>query len=447
MAGTPEKMKVQTSIPGTGFAGPDAPADQDLYRCVHCGLCLDHCPTYLQTGLEMESPRGRIALMKAVREGRVPLSDQVRSHWDMCLQCRACEAVCPSGVPYGRLMERTRAQVAQTGKQGRRARLLRRLAFRVLLARPRLLYLLGYGVRAYERSGARWLMEHSGLLRVLPQGLADLARQMPAIHGGAFHPSRKVYRPSAAQPRLRVALLSGCVMAVAQGAVMEAAVRVLVRNGCEVVVPPGQGCCGALCLHGGDIETARAMARRNIDVFLATGVERIVVASAGCGSAMKEYHDLLRDDPLYADKAAQFSAKVKDITELLASLPVEPPKAELRLAVTYQDSCHLAHAQRVTKAPRQLLQAIPGLVLKEMQGADICCGAAGSYSLTQRAMSRRLQDDKVRAVKATGAQVIATANPGCILQLQQGLRRHRLRGRVVHVVELLDEAYRKERGE
>ena len=432
-----------------GFAEGEGPQEGDLYKCVHCGLCLSSCPTYVETGLEMESPRGRIALMKAVFEGRVGLSDQIISHWEMCLQCRACEAVCPSGVPFGRLMENTRAQVTQQRPRGIKRRLFRWLAFQVAMPHVELLYFLGSAARLYQRSGARRFVRSSGLLRLLPWGLGSLEAQLPQLRGPFFKPTLQVYaaRGGTNAAKGRVALLSGCVMPIFQAPIMEAAVRVLTRNGFEVVVPPGQGCCGALNVHGGERKAARAMARRNIDVFLETGVERIVTASAGCGSTMKEYGELVRDDPEYAEKAERFAAMTMDITELLISVPVDPPKVPLPVRVTYQDSCHLAHAQRITKAPRQLLQAIPGVQFVEMKDSALCCGAAGSYAVVQREMSGQLLDSKMHAVADAGVEVVATANPGCILQLQLGMKRLGLPGRVVHVIELLDEAYALEEEE
>ena len=426
-----------------GFVGQDMPRDEDLYRCVHCGLCLSACPTYLELGLETESPRGRIALMKAVKEGRLGISDRVASHWELCLQCRACEAVCPSGVPFGRLMEHTRAQVLKQGKTSPTVKLVMALFLRTALPHLRLLRLGAALVHLYQRLGLQGLVRGSGVLRLAPARLSELEAGLPHITRPFFGPTPRDYEPEG-EARASVGLLSGCVMPLVHGRTMEAAVRVLTRNGCRVAVPIGQGCCGALNLHSGDIDRARAMARRNIDVFLEAGVERVVVASAGCGSTMKEYADLLRDDPRYRERAERFAGMTVDISEYLASLPIKPPRGELRRTVTYQDSCHLAHAQRVTRAPRTILASIPGLRLVEMEGADQCCGAAGMYSVTQRAFSTRLLDGKMEKVAATGAETVVTANPGCVIQLENGLRRAGVPGRVCHVVDVLDEAYRAE---
>ena len=411
------------------------PRDEDLYKCVHCGLCLNVCPTYLETGLETESPRGRIALMKAVREERVGLTDHVVPHMEMCLQCRACEVVCPSGVPFGRLMEATRTQIRHQRKGPLVRRFLLRLLLRHLLPHQGRLYLLGRLLRLYQRSPL------GGLLRRLPGAAGALQQQLPALPGSFFRPSVEPFEP-VDEVTARVGLLSGCIMPLAQAPTMEAAVRVLTHNGCRVVVPPDQICCGALNLHGGDRDQAQRMARRNIDAFLNAGIDALVVASAGCGSTMKEYGDLLADDPAYAERAHRLSSMVVDITEYLAELPLKPPTGTLSMRVTYQDACHLAHAQRITAAPRRVLQSIPGLELVEMENPSRCCGAAGLYSSLQRRMSKRLLENKVGSVVDTEAEVVAIANPGCMIQLETGLRRAEKDVRVCHVVDLLDEAYR-----
>lgn len=429
---------------GPGFAGADAPAESDLYRCVHCGLCLNACPTYVETGLEAESPRGRIALMKAVHEGRAGISARLVSHWELCLQCRACEAVCPSGVPYGRLMERTRAQARAHNLQSAPLSRLSRWFLRAALPHNRRLRVAGHLMRLYQRSGAQTAVRKSGLLRALPGGLAAMEAQMPVMGAQFFRPGRGVY-PAQGERRMTVGLLSGCVMPLMQGTAMRAAVRVLQRNGCDVATPPAQGCCGALNSHAGDLTMARRMARRNIDAFRSAGVEVIVTASAGCGSAMKEYGDLLQDDAEYAALAADFAGRTQDITEFLAGLPLRAPAGEYRRRVTLQEPCHLAHAQRIAEAPRQALRCVPGLELVEMAESALCCGSAGFYSLIQPELSGRLGQRKAGNALATGAEVIASANPGCIAQLEQGLRASEdARARSVqvrHIVEILDAAY------
>ncbi len=429
--------------PATGFTWPDAPAESDLYRCVHCGLCLSSCPTYVETALEMESPRGRLALMKAVNEGRVEITPRIVSHWEMCLQCRACEAVCPSGVPYGRIMERTRAQVRAAGLQSRELRRFSRFFLRAALPHPRRLRFGAHLIRLYQRLGIQKLLRLSRLLHLLPGGIADLEAQLPSM-GRFFGPSATVH-PAQGEKRMTVALLSGCVMPLMQGPTMEATVRVLTRNGCDVLVPRGQGCCGALNAHAGDLENSRAMARKNIDSLMAAGVEQIVTSSAGCGSTMKEYAELLKDDPDYNAKAVRFGEMTQDVTEFLVGLPFQAPTSTINRKVTYLDPCHLAHAQRITAAPRAILNSIPGLELVEMENSTLCCGGAGIYSSVQPALSQRLLKRKLNAIDATGTQEVITANPGCMLQVEQGFRSRGTAGRVRHVVDILDEAYGLER--
>ena len=430
-------------LPASPTEGPGQPEDEDLYRCVHCGFCLPACPTYLETGLETESPRGRIALMKAVHEGRLEITPTVFRHWDLCIQCRACEVVCPSGVPYGRLIESTMAQVEQHRRLSLVPRLVSGLLLKRILPRQRRLGLLVGGLRLYQRWGVQRLVRASRVLRIISPSLAALETSAPTVEGNPFKAQGQVVAPLG-QKRARVALLSGCVMPRVNGPQMDAVTRVLSRNGCEVVVTREQVCCGAIHSHVGDLDLARDLARRNIDAFLASRVEAIVVASAGCGVRMKEYEDLLKDDHQYAGKAKTFSSMVKDIHEFLVDLPFIPPQGELPRLVTYQDSCHLAHAQRITGAPRELLRSIPGLRLTEMRNSSVCCGAGGTYSITQREFSSRVLDSKMSAVRETGADVLATANPGCFIQIKYGARRDSLPVRVAYVTDLLDEAYQAE---
>ena len=426
------------------FSGPDAPEESDLYKCVHCGFCLQACPTYLETGLETESPRGRIALMKAVNEGRIGMTDSVVRHWDLCIQCRACEVACPSGVPYGSLIESTMAQVERKREVGLIPKLAAGLALNHVIPNQGVLEFSVGLARIYQKSGMQSLVRKSGLLRLVSRSLADMESSMPTASDSFFRAEGQTSPPEG-RLRSRVALLSGCVMPLFSGPEMEAVVRVLNRNGCEVVVPQGQVCCGAIHSHVGDLETTRSMARRNIDVFTDAGVDAVVIASAGCGSRMKEYDHLLRNDPSYADKAERFAATVKDVHEFLVDLPFTPPTAELDYTVTYQDSCHLGNAQRITSAPRQILNAIPGVDFVELPGAGRCCGAGGTYTITERDFSLRVLASKMDDFQTTGADVLATANPGCLLQLQYGVADRGLTADVKYVTDLLDEAYRLER--
>ena len=424
---------------GRSSEGGEILREDELYRCIHCGLCLEHCPTYLELGLETESPRGRIALMRATYEGRLAPTPDVQRHWDLCLGCRACEAVCPSGVPYGRLIETTRAWTATHTRRPLSERLLRRLAFSWLLPSRGWLNTVGLLLRLYQRSGLQWLVRRTGLLRLTP-GLRKAEEGLPRVPSRFFAAKGQVYPAQGVRQR-RVGLLAGCVMPLFQASTMEAAVQVLVENGCEVVVPQGQGCCGALNVHSGEQARAREMARKNVKAFMDAEVEVVVVASAGCSAAMKKYDELLGASAADAALAAQLSAKVQDITEFLAALSIQPPSAT-SVRVTYQDPCHLAHAQRITSPPRELLSSIPGVELVEMRRPDVCCGAAGSYQLVQQEMSDRLLDARLAEIRETGAQVVATANPGCMLQLERGVRQRGMNVRVCHVVDLLAEAYR-----
>ncbi len=432
-----------TTRPHQLFAGPDAPSEEDLYKCVHCGFCLQACPTYVQTGLETESPRGRIALMKAVNEGRIGMTPTVINHWDLCIQCRACEVACPSGVPYGRLIESTMAQAAQHRKRPLLARLVSSILLRRVLPHQTRLSILAGALRLYQRLGLQWALRQSHILPLISRKLSELEKASPAVSSPYFKAEGQVIQ-AAGETRARVALMSGCVMPLVNGPEMSAVARVLARNGCEVVVPKEQVCCGAINSHVGDLETARSLARRNTQVFLSSGVDAVVVASAGCGARMKEYGDLLKDDPEHSGPAAQCGALVKDVHEFLADLPLVPPKGRLDYRVTYQDSCHLSHAQRITEPPRALLRSIPGLDFVEMANASQCCGAGGTYTITQRDFSLKLLDSKMQSVAATGADVLATANPGCWIQLQQGAQRTGQSLRVSYVTDLLDESYRLE---
>ena len=412
-------------------AATDHTLRDDLTRCVHCGFCLQACPTYLELGMETDSPRGRIALIEAVTSGRAQPSSALLGHLDLCLQCRACETACPSGVAYGRIMETARAEIVERGAP--RSWRLRAMVLRQLLPHRRRLGALMAGLRLYERSPLRVLLRASRILRLLRLGEAE--RSLPEI-AAPFAPPR--------QPdglTRSVALLTGCVMPYMYPRTHEATVRVLNRLGYRVIFPSEQTCCGALSVHAGDRRFARQLARRNVDAFLGAGVEAVIVDSAGCGASMKEYGEMLADDPKYAERARQLSAMTRDVLEFVDAHDVGP-LGHVRATVTYQDSCHLAHAQRITAAPRRLLRAIPGLEFREMAAADRCCGSAGIYSVVQRDMSSRVLDAKMDDVRRTGATIVATANPGCMSQLESGMRRHGVDGRAVHVIELLDEAMR-----
>ncbi len=412
----------------------------DLDRCVHCGLCLNACPTYRELGLEMDSPRGRVYQMVKVAEGQMPVGSAYIKHLDLCLACRACETACPSGVQYGRLIEAARVQIEAARHRPLPARILHRFIFNRLLVSPRLMSLAGNLLYLYEATGLRALAKSTGLLRSFGR-LGALDPLMPPAERPFFFRSIGKTFPAEGARRYRVAFLAGCIANVSFSRLNEATVRVLRKNGCEVVVPAGQTCCGALHVHSGLRDRARVVARRNIDAIPAVAFDAIITNAAGCGSTLKEYHELLADDPAYAERAAAFAGNVKDVNEFLASIELNREMRPIRATVTYQDSCHLAHGQRVRLAPRRLLGAVPGLEFREMPLSDLCCGSAGIYNVVQSDMAAAILRKKMEAINTTGAQIIATANPGCILQLRAGAALHGHGQRVVHVIELLDEAY------
>jgi Fe-S oxidoreductase len=425
----------------SGFTIPDPPSESDLGQCVHCGLCLPHCPTFRELHVETESPRGRLHLMRALGEGRVDTSDAFVEHISLCLDCRACEAACPSGVKFGYLMEATRAEIRArrplTGFGG----LLATIIFRQVFPYPGRLALLGGLLRAYQRTGIQWLVRKTGLLKALPGELDEAEALLPRLSTRFFEP-RGTVAPRRGL-RKKVAFFAGCVMRIAFAETNRATVRMLSRAGCEVRLPENQVCCGALHVHAGERQQAKELARQNIQAFERSGSEWVVVNAAGCGAALKEYGELLAHDPAWAERAAAFSARVRDFSEALAALPLDPPACPLPpTRAVYQDACHLLHAQRIRQQPRDLLKAIPGLTLVEMKDGDRCCGSAGIYNLTQPEMAERLGEQKAANVAETGADVVVSGNPGCLIQLRAELAQRGARTRAVHLADLLDAAYR-----
>ncbi|MSP37015.1 MAG: 4Fe-4S dicluster domain-containing protein [Deltaproteobacteria bacterium] len=405
----------------------------ELHQCVHCGLCLNQCPTYRATGLEPESPRGRIHLVQAAADGRIELSERFKEHIYLCLLCRACESACPSGVQYGRIAETAREHIGPPGSP--MAQAILHFVFTQLLPFPNRLKLAFALLRLYQRSGLQKLLRP-----LLPQKLRDMDAMLPAMAKKFFQPEANVL-PAIGPRRARVAMLNGCVMPLMFGEVNAATVRVLRLNGCEVIFPMRQICCGALNTHNGENVAAKQMARRNIDAFLEAEVDAIVVNAAGCGAAMKEYDYLLRDDAEYAEKAKRFSNLVKDAGEFLADLGLVGAMTPVNMTVTYQDPCHLAHGQKIRRQPRQLLQAIPGVKLVEMEGSDRCCGSAGIYNITHPVMSQHLLKEKMQSVSATHTDAVVAPNPGCMLQLRYGAQTYGPNVTVYHLMDLLDRAY------
>jgi glycolate oxidase iron-sulfur subunit len=389
-------------------------------------------------GREADSPRGRIYQILQVDAGRLVIGDSFVTHIDRCLGCRACETACPSGVQYGRILERARAEIERNYERGWLQRRLRDWFHRDLLDDHKKLARAAKWLRFYQRSGLQKLARASGALKLL--GLEKVEALAPWIDDEFYFTNLGGVHRAEGECRGRVVFLAGCVASVAFSKLNEVTARVLTKNGYDVVIPEGQGCCGALQAHAGYREEAREQARRNIQAMLDPTTVAVITNSAGCGAMMKEYGELLEHDPKLADRAREFAAKVKDITEFLAEVGLRRPQRELKARVTYQDPCHLAHAQKVRSAPRELLKAV-GAGMTEMAHPDFCCGSAGTYNVTENEMSMKILADKMDEVSATRAEIIATANTGCMLQLRAGVESRGLKMRVAHVVELLDEAY------
>jgi glycolate oxidase iron-sulfur subunit len=423
--------------------------DQDprTYRdlisdCVHCGFCLPACPTYASWGNEMDSPRGRIDLMKGVHDGVIDLDASVVAHFDACLGCMACVTACPSGVQYDLLIESTRATIEEAAPRSTLDRAFRTLIF-ALMPYPARLRLLALPLVAYAKSGLQKLVRRSGLLRKLPPRLAQLDALLPPLTFADLR--RDVPEFTAAKDgnrRARVALVAGCVQRAFFPNVNAATVRVLSAEGCDVRVPAGQGCCGALSLHSGRLDEAKRFARALIERFEHALVDTIVINAAGCGSTLKEYGELLAGEPAYAERAHAFAAKVRDVNEFLATLEPQAPRARMERRVAYHDACHLAHAQRVRDEPRALLRSIPGLELVEIPQGDMCCGSAGTYNLFQPESAREIGERKADNVASVKPDLLASANPGCTIQIQSIMRERGTTLPAAHPIEILDVAIR-----
>ena len=429
----------EIETPGTLASLLTANTDK-LLTCVHCGLCLPACPTYRKLGDENDSPRGRIYLMRGVVEGKIELGDAFISHIDLCLGCRGCESVCPSGVPYGHLLEAARLEVAnEKSARGSWSELVLRFVLNKVFSRPRLLRVALALARGFRDSGvARAVFKMNLLGGRLRFALALLIASRSPLSRVRAHRGGRTSNASGAK---RVAMLRGCVMDGLFREANRATERVLARNDCQVLSADGQVCCGALHAHAGQLEVARELARKNIDAFLASGADRIIVNAAGCGAAMKEYAHLLADDPLFANRAKDFSLKVRDVSEFLIETGVRRPEGSVERRVAYDAPCHLIHAQRIAQAPLDLLRAIPGLTLAPLRGFESCCGGAGVYNLQHPELSADILDDKIASITESGADTVVTANPGCIMQLGAGVLLNGLKVDVVHPIELLDAAY------
>ncbi|HXF69295.1 MAG TPA: heterodisulfide reductase-related iron-sulfur binding cluster [Thermoflexus sp.] len=421
-----------------GFTLDHPPDYAEILRCTHCGLCLNQCPTFRVLGWEPDSPRGRIYLMRAVAEGRLEINPDFQEHMEVCLACRACQTACPATVQFGRLVEAARWQIRQTHPMRPTERLLRALAFGLILSHPTVLSLLSRGLWVYQATGLQRALRRTGWIQRMPRALRTMESMLPERIPTRFLATGRVY-PAIGERRGRVALLAGCVMRTLLASTQEATIRVLTRQGFEVVIPSGQVCCGALHVHAGERERARALARRNISAFMREEVDAILVNAAGCGVAMKEYGELLRDDPRWAEAAQAFSAKVRDVTEFLDAVGLRPLPRCLSGRIVYQDPCHLAHGQGVRAQPRRLLQAA-GLTVLELPDGDLCCGSAGIYNVTHPEIAGALLAEKVDQIRRIAPERVVTANAGCMLQLAMGLRQAGLTIPVQHVIEVLDEA-------
>lgn len=419
------------------FDDHHSPQPELIKDCVHCGFCLPSCPTYVLWGEEMDSPRGRIHLMKSGLEGE-PLSASMVGHFDACLGCMACVTACPSGVRYGTLIADTRAQVQRRYERPFQERLLREAIF-WLFPYPKRLRALRGPLALYRRSGLDRLLRRSGLLDRLPPTLRVMESLTPTVTRRRPLPERV---RALGRRRAVVGMLTGCVQDAFFSEVNAATARVLAAEGCDVVIPRRQGCCGALSQHMGREDEAISFARALIERFDAAGVDHVVVNAAGCGSAMKEYAHLLRDDSHYAQRAQSFVERTRDVSELLVELGPVAPRHSLNVTIAYHDACHLGHAQGIRSQPRELLRAIPGLTLTEIAEADLCCGSAGVYNLLNPEPATELGDRKARNVLATGASVLVTANPGCLMQIAASTRRLGRDVALAHTVTVLDASIR-----
>lgn len=414
----------------------------EIMNCMQCGFCLPACPTYRQTGLESHSPRGRIALMKGVAQAQLPTDAEFAKNMYACLGCRACETACPAGVSYGSLLETAREVVEDQSKKTAKPSLLRRLVFEHLFPHPNRMNALGTVLWAVQALGLQRLATRTGLARVLPRALAEMQQAVEPVASPFIRSKRQRRMRAEGESLYTVGYFTGCVMDVLFFETNQATARLLAKAGCEVVFVSGQTCCGALHAHAGEKAWAVELAKRNIEAFEQSQVDFIVNSAGGCGAALKEYPHWFEDDPGWQKRAKAFADKVRDASEWLASLPPLSFTKELSARVTYQDSCHLAHGQGVRGQPRQLLNLIPGVEVVELDQADQCCGSAGIYNITHFAQSMEILDAKMEAVKKTDAHFIATSNPGCLLQMRQGIIRAGLTGKMeaVHLMDLLDRA-------
>ncbi|MDQ0243053.1 glycolate oxidase iron-sulfur subunit [Bacillus fengqiuensis] len=428
----------------SNYLWSDAPDENKWADCVHCGMCLESCPTYELTGQEQHSPRGRVYLIKSVAEGKLHVNEQFMDPVFACLDCRACTTACPADVDVGGLIEEARGQVRQamplTGWRG----MVSKFFLQGLFPHQERLNSVGSLLKMYQKSGMQKVVRKSGLINIMPQHLVEMEAIMPEVK----EPVRKKYKhenviKAKGETKHEVAFLTGCVMDIMFSDINEATINVLTRNGNDVVIPQNQTCCGALHVHAGDRETGRRLAKQNIEAF--QDADKIIVNAAGCGCMMKEYAELFREEPQWREKAKQFSAKVEDISKYLHDTGYEKPKAEMNTRITYHDACHLAHGQGVRQEPRDILLDIPGVEMVHMPNSDRCCGSAGIYNITNPEMAGAVLESKMENVPED-VEMISMGNPGCMLQMAMGVQKYGRNQKIVHTIQLLDWAYQKEDG-
>jgi len=421
------------------FAGLEVPSEEEFLNCIRCGLCLSACPIYREHLIETQSPRGRVALIRKMVEGELDPTHRLTDQMYQCMGCLACNVACPVGIKPGDLVMETRTLLEEYQPHW-----WKRPLFRSLFMHPTMLEVSAWPLRLYQKLGLQRAFRGLGLNKALPHQLRDMERMVPELPQRPLRQVLPEFVPARGPRRYRVGFFLGCIQSLMFADGSSASVEVMTRNGCDVYTPSTVTCCGMPPMGYGEIETGRTMARQNVDVFEKMDIDVIVTDCATCGSTLKEYPKLLAGDPAYADRAAAFAKKVRDISEFLMEIPVDPPKAELNMKVTYHDPCHLVRGQNLREQPRRLLKMIPGLQFVEMKEADWCCGAAGTQIMTHYENSMALLDRKIDNVAKTNAEVLASGCPGCQLQLGLGVERRGLDVRVVHPIQLLAEAYRKE---
>ena len=426
-----------------GFSTIDIPSDDIITTCMHCGLCLPVCPTFAITGQEKSSPRGRIRLIKSVAEGTLDMTDGFIEEMNFCLDCQACETACPAGVHYGSLVESARNQIRIQKKQGLVESLLKFIFLRNVLSKRNLLKVTAKFLWLYQHSGVEWMIRKMALVRLFPKKISRLQQLSPRFDRHYFDEQFPEIVSPSGDKKYTVGFLSGCIMNVAFSKVNADTVEVLLHHDCEVMIPKDQVCCGSLQAHNGDFETAKNLARKNIDVFLEYDLDAIVMNSAGCGAFMKEYGIYFKDDKTYREKAARVSSKIKDISEFLYDIGLKKPEKEFHHSVTYHDACHLVHAQKISRQPRELLQSIPGIEFRELPEASWCCGSAGIYNVVRYDESMKFLDRKIHNIQSILPEYIVANNPGCITQLEYGCKQNDMSSRVVHLASLLREAYQR----